>query len=189
MQDCEVPRFIQPSYEDYDNHRYCNSTRICTKTSHECHRCDRRLWYRDSILVIDTPLHFCKECISHMVTAYKIGRRLGTGRPWGEPPIIEMHIRTFLDPAEDLKLVQRRRFEAAWVAILSSTKTKVHGTSSRYTIADLDYSSLCDEHTGVHPTMSRYELWLGTGRKYVDIDNETETFIIITLLEYVIKFL
>ena len=57
-----------------------------------------------------------------MLTAYKVGRRLGTVRPWSEPPVIETHIRTFLDPSEDLKLVKRRRFEAAWVVILSRAR-------------------------------------------------------------------
>ena len=185
-----APRFVRPSYEDYDNRRYLYGSRHDTGTaSCECHRCDRRLWYRDSCSTEmwfneDTPLDFCKECVSYMLTAYKVGRRLGTVRPWSEPPLIETHIRTFLDPSGDWKLVRRRRFEAAWIAILSRARTKAHGTSSRITIADLDW----EEYTGAYPVMGRYELWLGTGDRYINTD-DGQAFIVRTLLEHIMKFL
>ena len=177
-----IARYVRFSYEDYDNGL---PRGYVMNLSDECHRCDRRLWFRDSVLDVNsTPLDFCKDCIAYMHTAYKVGQRLGSRRPWSDPPLVEKHIRTFLDPSENSKLVRRRRFEAAWVVILSQARSRMRGTSRRLTITDLDWV----QQAGQQPTMGRYELWLGMGERYIAYENG-EAFIVCTLLEYVVKFL
>ena len=177
-----IARYVRFSYEDYDNGL---PRGWIMQNSDECYRCDRRLWFRDSVLDENaTPLDFCKDCIAYMHTAYKVGERLGSIRPWSDPPLIEKHIRTFLDPSEDLSLVRRRRFEAVWVVTLGQARSAFRGTSRHLTITDLDWT----RKTGGQLTIGRYELWLGMGRRHLSREFGF-SYVNCTVLEYVVKFL
>ena len=178
-----VPRYLRLSLEDFNSGKMRG---YLMNLSDECYRCDRRLWFRDVIMdETGTHLDYCKDCIAHMQTAYKVGRRLGSTRPWSNPPLIERHIRTFLDPTENPEAVRRRRFEAAWVLILDGAKSVFQGTSRRLTITDLDWV----QQEGHRETVGRHEIWFGSGQRCVDNNDDGEAFIMRTLLEYVAKYL
>ena len=107
-----------------------------THLSDTCDICERRIWFRDVAMDDNGDHHeYCKECITRMSAIFKVGRILGSVRPWSDP-LIEPHIRLFLDPTQDPKAVLRRRFEVAWATILSGANSAFLGTSAEITIGN-----------------------------------------------------